>query len=90
MIRRRIVALGTAGAVVVAHPILRAQRAKPSRVVWVGFGPLVAGDQVIQDPWHKGFRDLGYNEGRSISLEYRYVEAATEGREERLADSWLR
>lgn len=54
-------------------------------MVWVGFGPLLAGDQAILDPWHKAFRDLGYVEGRSISLEYRYVDAAPEGREERLA-----
>jgi putative ABC transport system substrate-binding protein len=86
VIRRRIIALGTAAALVAAHSMLRAQTAKPPRVVWVGFGPLVAGDQVLQDPWHKGFRDLGYVEGRSISLEYRYVDAAPEGREEHLAD----
>ena len=85
MIRRRTVALGTAVAVVAAHSILSAQTAKLPRVVWVGFGPLVAGDRVIYDPWRQSFRDLGYIEGR-ISLEYRYVEAAAEGREERLAD----
>jgi putative ABC transport system substrate-binding protein len=82
VIRRQVVALGAAGSVVGR---LRAQPAKLPRVVWVGFGPLVAGDQAILDPWHKAFRDLGYVEGRSISLEYRYVDAAPEGREERLA-----
>lgn len=82
MIRRQVVVLGAAGSVA---GFLRAQPAKPPRVVWVGFGQLVAGDQAILDPWHKAFRDLGYVEGRSISLEYRYVDAAPEGREERLA-----
>lgn len=88
MIRRRIVVLLTAGAVIAAHShsILWAQTSRPPRVVWVGFGPLVAGDQAILEPWRKGFQDLGYVEGRSISLEYRYIEAATEGREERLAN----
>ena len=86
MINRRILALGAAAGSIGVPLLLRAQPGRQPRVVWVGFGPLVPGDQPILGPWHRGFQDLGYVEGRNISLEYRYVEAAPEGRAERLAD----
>jgi putative ABC transport system substrate-binding protein len=86
VINRRILALGAAAGSLAVPLLLRAQASRQPRVVWVGFGPLVPGDQPILDAWHKGFQDLGYVEGRNISLEYRYVEAAPEGRAERLAD----
>jgi putative ABC transport system substrate-binding protein len=54
-------------------------------VVWVGFDPLVPHDQTIVGPWHATFRDLGWIEGRTLILDYRYVDSAPEGRPERLA-----
>ncbi len=41
-------------------------------VVWLGIGPLEPGDSVIADPFHDGFRDLGYVEGKNIIVQYRH------------------
>lgn len=87
MIYRRILMFGAAAVSISAPSALLAQVTKAPRVVWVGFGALVpASDQPVLDPWHKGFQELGYVEGANLLLEYRYVEAAPEGRSGRLAD----
>jgi putative ABC transport system substrate-binding protein len=69
--------------------LARAQGTRPPLVVWVGFGSTVPSDQPVKDPWNRAFRALGYVPGQTLRLEYRYVEAAAEGRAERL-DKLLR
>jgi putative tryptophan/tyrosine transport system substrate-binding protein len=86
MVRRRGLMLSVATVSIAAPVALLAQLTRLRRVVWVGFGPLAPSDRPVLDPWQKAFRELGYVEGVNLSLEYRYVEAATEGRSERLAE----
>jgi putative ABC transport system substrate-binding protein len=67
----------------------RAQPARPPRVVWLGFGSTAPSDGPVKQAWERAFRDLGYVAGETLRLDYRYAEAAPEGRAERL-DALLR
>ena len=63
----------------------QAQSAKPPRVVWFGFDPLLPGDRTFVDAWHATFRDLGYVEGKTLIAEYRHVDSALDGRPARIS-----
>src|SRR6187399_3169691 len=81
MRRREFIAL--VGSAVVAWPVAaRAQQVwKPPMIGWLGSGSAVAGN-----PWAAAFRqrlgELGWVEGRSVVIEYRWAD----GREERFAE----
>jgi putative ABC transport system substrate-binding protein len=79
--RKLIVALGAG---VLAAPIASLAQQQPAKVSRIGLlSPFFASDAAI---WHQAFRqglhDLGWVEGKNISIEYRYAE----GRNDRLPD----
>src|SRR5437868_9137487 len=71
--RKFLAALG--GAAAAWPPAARAQQ--PSKLPTIGF--LVAGTPSSHGPWVTGFvqrlRELGWIEGRTIAIEYRWAEA---------------
>src|SRR5262245_14239859 len=81
---RRHLVLSMAGTRLAGPAGVQAQSTRPPRVVWVGFDALLPIDRTIVEPWHASFRDLGYVEGKTLILEYRYVDSAPEGRPERV------
>ena len=52
------------------------QRAKVARI---GFLFVGSKDQPHLESFHQGLRDLGYVDGKNISIEYRYAEGKSEG-----------
>src|SRR5947208_16450520 len=79
--RRQFITL--LGSAAVAWP-LAAQAQQPGKLPTIGF--LVAGTPSSHGPWVAGFvqrlRELGWIEGRTIAIEYRWAE----GRSDRAAE----
>jgi putative ABC transport system substrate-binding protein len=84
-VSRRLFVLSMAALSFAGPRLSHAQSGKPPRVVWFGFDPLLPIDRTIVEPWHATFRDLGWVEGKSLILDYRYVDSAPEGRLERIS-----
>jgi ABC-type uncharacterized transport system substrate-binding protein len=89
MVSRRFLILAAATATTNSLSLARAQGGRPPFVAWVGFGSPVPSDEPVKGPWNRAFRELGYVPGRTLRLEYRYVDAPAEQRAARL-DSLLR
>jgi putative ABC transport system substrate-binding protein len=79
--RKLVIALGAVG---FAAPLASLAQQKPAKIPRIGL--LSPFSPVDATPWHKAFqsglRDLGWVEGRNISIEYRYAE----GKSDRLPD----
>jgi putative ABC transport system substrate-binding protein len=71
----------TLGCLVAPHTAAAQQPGKVHRIGFLGFGSAAAGSGSVES-LRQGLRELGYVEGRNLTLEYRYAE----GRQERLAD----
>jgi len=79
--RKVIVALGASA---LTSPLASLAQQKPTKVSRIGLlSPFSPADAT---PWHNSFRsglrDLGWVEGKNVSIEYRYAE----GKSERLPD----
>ena len=65
---------------VVAPPLTA--EAQPARLRTIGFlGPPPSAGGLVQ-AFQQGLRDLGYEEGRNIRIEYRYTDVALQGHPE--------
>jgi putative tryptophan/tyrosine transport system substrate-binding protein len=62
-------------AVVLPLPARAQQSAKMSRIGYLGFGPASSWTSEIEALW-SGLRNLGYVEGKNITIEYRWAERA--------------
>src|SRR5262249_41409338 len=80
MMRRKFITL-LGGAAATWPLAARAQRSKPTLMGWLGSGRAAA-----QSEWTAAFvqrlRELGWSEGRNLTIEYRWAE----GRSERFAE----
>src|SRR6266446_6255408 len=77
MMDRRTFLTGT-GAVLLAAPLAAEgqQAAKVARIGWMGDNPALSPQ--LREAFLQGLRDLGYVEGRSVVIEYRYAERKLE------------
>ncbi len=77
MMDRRTFLTGT-GAVLLAAPLAAEgqQAAKVARIGWMGDNPALSPQ--LREAFLQGLRDLGYVEGRSVVIEYRYAEGKLE------------
>src|SRR5512134_3808426 len=81
MISRRTLVAALTGGVLVAPLVAGAQPTKVPRIGWLG-GPARETAQPFVLPFLQGLRELGWVEGNSIIIEWRFAE----GKAERLPD----
>jgi putative ABC transport system substrate-binding protein len=77
MNRRKIIALIAAAAALRPLAVSAQQVAKPARMGWLGMD-LAASDPRFREAFLQGLRDLGYNEGPNLVIEYRDAEGKPE------------
>ena len=77
---RRAFIVTTAGGLLAAPLVTEAQPAKVWRIGWLGDGTRAAREWNTLTPLREGLRELGYSEGKNISMDTRW----SDGSEERL------